>query len=123
MVSLHRVGFGPPHSLGVQTIGETMQRELTDAFIRTIRPPTMGRAEIWDTRVTGLALRVTPSGVMSWCIRARTHDGKRVRPSMGTWPELSLSGARKRARALLVDIEAGADPVAERRAAEAKRLS
>jgi integrase len=100
-----------------------MQRELTDGFIRTIRPPTAGRAEFWDTRVTGLALRVTPSGVMSWSIRARTGDGKRVRPSLGTWPHLSLSAARKRARAMLVDIEGGADPVAERRAAEAARLA
>ena len=42
--------------------GESMQRELTDVFIRTIKPPAAGRMEVWDTRVTGLVLRVTPTG-------------------------------------------------------------
>jgi hypothetical protein len=30
------------------------RRELTDAWLRTLRPPTTGRLEVWDSRVGGL---------------------------------------------------------------------
>src|SRR4051794_17742013 len=98
-----------------------MRRELTDAFIRTIRPPPSGRLEIWDARATGLALRVTPSGMLSWSVRARLPDGRQVRATIGRWPDFPLAAARKRAKAMRTDIEGGADPTAERRAAEAQR--
>jgi integrase len=98
-----------------------MRRELTDAYIRTIRPPSSGRLEIWDTKVTGLALRVTASGARSWSVRGRMPDGRQVRSTIGTHPEVPLAGARKRARDMRTDIEAGTDPVAERRAAETQR--
>jgi integrase len=98
-----------------------MQRELTDVFIRTVKPPTSGRTEIWDARVSGLVLRLMPSGAASWSVRARTRDGKRVRPKLGAWPGLGVSAARRAARATIAAIEAGGDPVAERRAAEAER--
>jgi integrase len=100
-----------------------MRRELTDVFIRSLPPPANGRVEIWDSRVSGLVLRITPTGAATWSVRGRTHDGKRVRPKLGGWPALGVSAARRLARAAIVDIEAGGDPVAERRAAEADRLA
>ena len=103
--------------------GATMRRELTDVFIRSLPRPANGRVEIWDSRVSGLVLRITPTGAATWSVRGRTHDGKRVRPKLGGWPTLGVSAARRLARAAIVDIEAGGDPVAERRAAEADRLA
>ena len=35
-----------------------MQRDLNDAWLRTLAPPTAGRVEIRDTRVKGLVLRL-----------------------------------------------------------------
>ena len=53
-----------------------MQRELTDAWLRTLAPPAVGRLEVWDKRVRGLVLRITPNGTFTWSARARTADRK-----------------------------------------------
>ncbi|HME27339.1 MAG TPA: integrase family protein [Acetobacteraceae bacterium] len=98
-----------------------MATEITDALIRGIRPPAAGRVEIWDSLVNGLVLRVTTKGSASWSVRARTREGRQTRPGLGTWPRVSVRQARQQARALLGDLATGADPVAERRAAEAAR--
>jgi len=100
-----------------------MRVELTDRFIRGLAPPAEGRLEVWDKHTQNLVLRLTPNAVATWCVRCRTKDGKRTRPRIGSWPTMGLSEARKRARAMLVEIEAGADPVAEREAAEAERIA
>jgi integrase len=100
-----------------------MQREITDAWLRTLVPPATGRIEIWDRRVRGLVLRVTANGTFSWSARARTAEGKRTRPKLGTWPAMGLSEARKLALAATADIQRGGDPVAARRAAKAARAA
>jgi integrase len=98
-----------------------LRREITDVFLRNLDPPKTGRLEVWDTREAGLVLRLTPSGMAVWSVRSRTQDGKRTRPKLGEWPKLGVADARKRARAMLVDIHRGADPVAEKQAARAER--
>jgi integrase len=98
-----------------------MRHELTDAFIRALKPPALGRVEVWDSKQPLLLLRVTATGVASWSVRTRTADGKRTRPGLGRWPQMGIAAARKAARAVLTEIEKGSDPVADRRAAEANR--
>ena len=98
-----------------------MKRDLNDAWLRGLKPPEAGRLEVWDTRVVGLVLRLTPSGAASWSVRARTRAGKRTRPSLGAWPALGIAQARKRAQAELAAIHGGADPVAQKRMARAER--
>jgi integrase len=100
-----------------------MQRDLTDAWLRTLAPPAAGRLEVWDKRVRGLVLRVTPNGTFTWSARARTANGKRTRPKLGTWPAVGISEARRRALATVADIQRGADPVADRRALQVTRLA
>jgi integrase len=97
------------------------RRELTDAYLRTIDPPAIGRLELRDNRVRGLVLRVTPAGVASWSVRTRTHEGKQTRPSLGTWPAMSISEARKAAIGALAAVGGGADPIAERQTSRAAR--
>ena len=47
--------------------------------------------------VSGLTLKVTPSGARSWVLR--THvDGKRQEFGLGGYPTTTLEQARKRAR-------------------------
>ncbi len=98
-----------------------MRRELTDTWLRGVKPPASGRLEIWDTRVGGLVLRITPTGAATWSIRARTADGKRTRPKLGTWPAVGIADARKRALGAVADIQDGGDPVAEKKALQAAR--
>jgi integrase len=98
-----------------------MQRDLTDVWLRSVKPPESGRLEIWDTRVTGLVLRITPRGGATWCIRMRTASGKRTRPKIGSWPAMGITEARKQARATTVKIETGGDPVSAKRVLEAER--
>jgi integrase len=98
-----------------------MQRDLTDTWLRGLKPPESGRLEIWDTRVTGLVLRITAAGGATWCVRMRTASGKRTRPKIGSWPAMGITEARKQARATTTKIESGGDPVAAKRALEAER--
>ena len=98
-----------------------MQRDISDPWLRGVKPPLSGRLEVWDSRVRGLVLRMTPNGVASSSVRARTRDGKRTRPTLGTWPALGVGEARKRALATIGEIQGGADPVALRKAARAAR--
>ena len=90
-------------------------------MVARVKPPEAGRLEIWDARVTGLVLRITPAGAATWSVRARTADGKRTRPKIGTYPAVSITEARKRALATTADIQDGGDPVATRRALQAER--
>jgi integrase len=98
-----------------------MRREITDPWIRGLNPPPSGRLEIWDTRVRGLVLRITPTGVISWSVRSTTSAGKKTRPTLGRWPVLGVGDARKRALKLLADIAGGADPIAKKKAERSAR--
>ena len=71
-----------------------MKRDLNDPWLRSQKPPETGRLEVWDTWVSGLVLRMTPGGVATWSVRARTRDGKRTRPTIGTWPSMSITASR-----------------------------
>lgn len=97
------------------------RRDLTDAYLRTVEPPAEGRLELRDRRVLGLVLRMTKGGVATWSIRARTHDGKQTRPTLGTWPHVGIAEARKAALAAIASIQTGGDPIAEKRRARDER--
>jgi integrase len=98
-----------------------MKRDLNDSFLAGLKAPETGRLEVWDTRVAGLVWRLTKTGAASWCVRLRTKDGKRTRPTLGTWPAVGVREARKRALAAIAAIQAGRDPAAEKREARAAR--
>ena len=100
-----------------------MRREIDDAWLRGVMPPETGRLEIWDTREAALVLRISSSGAATWSVRARTREGKRTRPTLGTWPTLGVAAARKAARAELAKIQGGSDPVASKKAARAARVA
>ncbi|WP_337876883.1 integrase arm-type DNA-binding domain-containing protein [Elioraea sp.] len=97
------------------------QRTLTDTFLRTLKPPATGRIELRDARVRGLVLRLTASGTATWSVRALARDGRHTRVSLGDYPALSLSDARKAALDAIASLQRGADPIADKRAARARR--
>ena len=53
-----------------------MKRDLNDPWLRSQKPPETGRLGGWDTRVSGLVLRMTPGSVATWSVSARSRDVK-----------------------------------------------
>src|SRR4249919_621363 len=74
--------------------------------------PVAGRQiDYFDSKVTGLALRVSPTGARSWSVLYR-HRGRPRRLTLGSAKVLSLATARERAREALREASRGADPAA-----------
>jgi integrase len=92
-----------------------MTVRLTDSILRAL---PVGRS-ITD-QGTGLSARKqTEHGKVSFYINYR-HHGRQRALSLGTWPKLSISAARKAAKLRFGEIAAGADPAGERRSIRAE---
>ncbi len=99
--------------------------EMTARFVKDVKPPDSGRIEYWDTKLTGLGLRVSElvptedgppkGGRKTWPVMYR-HKGRQRRYKLGTYPVLSLADARDDAKAVLRAVTHGEDPAAERHA-------
>jgi integrase len=86
-----------------------MKRLLTDRFCATakVRDGDV-QTDYFDTQVSGLALRVSESR-KAWTLHC-TLGAKRRRLTFGTYPTLSLGGARTRADEAKASIAAGHNP-------------
>src|SRR6218665_2493384 len=80
---------------------------LTDIKVATLKPPAVGQNEIGDGKVPGLRIRVSASGSKSFIVRKRGGEKIKVITLGRYGPRLGLTEARKRARNILSDIEAG----------------
>jgi len=87
-------------------------KELSAAEVR--RLTDQGRYPVGG--VAGLQLLVSATGARSWVLRTKVGD-KRRDIGLGGFPDVTLAGARDKARELRERIVAGIDPVAERKAA------
>ena len=86
---------------------------LSEKVIRDLKPgPTT--AICWDDKVSGLGVRVTPRGRLSFVLRYRGAEKKQRLLTLGRCDELSLRAARDRAAKQLVDIRRGEDPLGRR---------
>jgi integrase len=65
--------------------------------------------------VAGLALQVTDRGARSWILRVMV-GGKRRDMGLGGYPDVTLAGAREKAREKRDQIEKGIDPIAYKQA-------
>lgn len=81
------------------------------------------RTEYPDTKVPGLALRVTPAGAKSWTLRYRTAEAKQRRLNLGGFPAVGLSKAREEATKALGVVAGGSDPAGAKQAARAAAKS
>lgn len=88
--------------------------KLTDLLIRNQKPGKT-RQEYWDEAFTGgsFGVRVTPRGEKSFILMYR-FSGRLRRLTLGKYPLLSLSQARKKAREALGQVAQGNDPAAEK---------
>ena len=81
------------------------------------------RREVPDGRVSGLYLIVQPSGAKSWAVRYR-FDGRQRKFTIGPYPVIDLSTARKKALEALAVIAGDKDPAVEKKATrEARRAA
>lgn len=93
-----------------------MIRKFTTRTVGGLKPIPGKRVEYFDAATQGLALRITPSGVKTWCVLYR-HRGRLRRLTLGPAKVLSLAEARQRARDTIRDAKDGADPATEKRQA------
>ena len=99
-----------------------MKRRLQDQTIKSAKAPASGKTEIKDALIPGLMLRVTTNGAKSFCLvykvpgeggTTKTGAPRKGRPhrmTLGTYPMLTLTDARDKARLLLEQVDQGIDP-------------
>jgi integrase len=80
---------------------------LTDRFCARAKPQS-AQTDYFDESVRGLALRVGAKS-KTWTLHL-TISGKRSRLGLGSYPAVSLGGARAKALTTLASVEAGIDP-------------
>lgn len=93
------------------------QRKLTDAFIKDYQ--TDKRIEIYDSMngVSGLVLRVTPTGHKSFAFRY-WYDNQSKQFTIGKYGTWSLADARAETKELKKLIDKGIDPVVQKKQAK-----
>lgn len=62
----------------------------------------------------GLTFTLSKSGTATWVLRYRLGGGRRKEITLGNYPDLSLSEARRKAKRLRVAIDEGRDPALEK---------
>ena len=85
---------------------------LTEKRIRDAKPGQKTRIE-WDTRVTGLGLRITPAGAKSFVLDYRVN-GRQRRATLAAAFEVSLAVVRQMAGEHKIGIRQGEDPLETR---------
>ena len=67
--------------------------KLTVAVVKAVEP---GPRDIivWDTELTGLHLKVTPTGKRGFFLFYRSAEGRQCRPMLGDFPALKPEAAR-----------------------------
>src|SRR5436309_2772058 len=95
---------------------------LTDTELRALAPPTEGRLVVRDPACRGLELRVAaastrnPAGARTWSLEVKVA-GRQRRFTIGSYPDVGLGEARRRAGRLRAEVLEGRDPVKEKREA------
>lgn len=68
----------------------------------------------------GLTFTLSPSGAASWVLRF-SHGGRRHELTLGSYPDLSLTAARKLAAARRVEVQQGINPATEKRKEKSRK--
>ena len=82
---------------------------LTDLTLRSLAPRGTQRYEIWDRKLPGFGVRVSPAGTKTFVLFYYS-GGRKRRFSLGRFPHLSLADARASAMVILGQLASGIDP-------------
>ena len=89
-------------------------RDLTDLSLRSLPSVPNRQVDVYDTRVRGFGVRVSPSGAKSFFVYYRIGRLAR-RLTLGRYPNMKLGEARERARTALLAVSDGRDPAADKK--------
>ena len=88
-------------------------QQLTTAFVQTATcPADLSKQDYFDTKITGLLLKVLKSGRKSYYLRFSGIRGKKTEVKLADATILSLPDAREMARKHLAQLAMGEDPFA-----------
>ncbi|MSQ92126.1 MAG: DUF4102 domain-containing protein [Gammaproteobacteria bacterium] len=73
---------------------------LTEELLKHQPRPKAAQKLLWDELVTGFGVRLTPTRT-AFVVQYRENPGRKVRRSIGHWPNLSVDSARRMARVQL----------------------
>ncbi|MBF0213008.1 MAG: tyrosine-type recombinase/integrase [Magnetococcales bacterium] len=92
----------------------------TATALNSLSVPETGRDTWTDTRTPNLQIRVTPTGVKSFCWYGRPRGGAPERVTLGRWPEMSIDDARVHAANLNASAANGESAATQRRDVQAE---
>src|SRR4249919_3474352 len=95
-------------------MGTHMTERLTDAIVAGIEPAAKDIFR-FDRLQSGYGVRVTPAGARILFAQAR-FAGRKIRHTVGHWPDVKVAVGRELAGTALTDIRPGRDPRFERKA-------
>ena len=78
--------------------------QLTDLSIRSLKPPEQGQTTYWDTSLKGFGCRTSQGGTRSFVLM---YGANRKLTTIGRYPNISLSEARKAAKRILAQHTLG----------------
>ena len=90
-----------------------MAERLSDKGVRDIAPPEKGQRLVFDSVVSGLAVRVLRTGARAFVFNYRVH-GRERRLTIGSPPAWTVAQARDRAGELRRSVDVGGDPMQAR---------
>ncbi len=91
-----------------------MNVKLTERVVNDLVPSSVD-VKVFDTKLPGFHVRVSPRGTKTYSLFYRNADGRQRTIKIGRAATMKCEQARERAMALLVDVQEGRDPSAARR--------
>ena len=73
--------------------------------------PQAAEYELRDSVLPGFLCRIAPNGRKTFMLQYRTTDGRRRKPAIGAYGELTAEQARAIAQKWMADVRAGGDPL------------
>jgi integrase len=100
--------------------------KLTKSYIDKIKLPESGYKVYWDDDVKGFGLRANAQGRLTFIYQGRIRGPGGMKSAVitiGSAPSWTVDQARKKAKALAVDMDNGIDPRAAKRADQAAAVT
>lgn len=94
----------------------------TKTYIQELSPVESKRLYVYDEKVPGLVLSVTPNGCKSFLVYKKVQ-GKPQRITLGRFPNLTIEQARKEAQKIIGLVATGHNPIAEKKEQQARALT
>lgn len=89
----------------------------TKTVLDSLSLPSNGQRHTYhDKKTNGLQIRITSSGVKTFCIYRRVKNGNPERVTLGRYPDMSIEQARKEAARINALIVEGINPNSDARA-------